>query len=377
MSNFSISTDEVTIQNRSSTLSLRTTTLNAPIIYTDRIVMADTGKIAIGSGVNTSGNSISLGLNAGDGTDSINIGRGANQYANATNSICIGFASGQSNNQGNNIIIGHQSGTSTAGQESVLIGGTAGFQGSGTGCVAIGPRSSYTPSVSPYNQYSTNIGYFSGYTNQGTKSIAIGALAGYTGQGNSSIAIGYRAGDISQPANSIILNSSGLSLNGSTPNAFYVKTVRTQGTADKIVLTWNPTTSEIYAYDYTATAKTFVIDHPVQNDKYLVHACLEGPEAGVYYRGQSEIVNGESVEVVLPEYVKSFSDFTVQLSPVYNGTKRILHTSRVENGSFTVYGKNGKFVWLVHCLRNAIQVEIDKDQVEIKGNGPYKYVLSN
>ena len=36
-------------------------------------------------------------------------------------------------------------------------------------------------------------------------------------------------------------------------------------------------------------AKTFVIDHPDDENKYLVHVCLEGPEAGVYYRGKAEV----------------------------------------------------------------------------------------
>jgi hypothetical protein len=34
------------------------------------------------------------------------------------------------------------------------------------------------------------------------------------------------------------------------------------------------------------TSKTFIIDHPIKKDKYLVHACVEGPETGVYYRGK-------------------------------------------------------------------------------------------
>jgi hypothetical protein len=32
--------------------------------------------------------------------------------------------------------------------------------------------------------------------------------------------------------------------------------------------------------------KSFVIQHPINTNQYLVHVCLEGPEAGVYYRGK-------------------------------------------------------------------------------------------
>jgi len=38
-------------------------------------------------------------------------------------------------------------------------------------------------------------------------------------------------------------------------------------------------------------SKTFVREHPLNKDKYLVHACLEGPEAGVYYRGERLITH--------------------------------------------------------------------------------------
>ena len=29
------------------------------------------------------------------------------------------------------------------------------------------------------------------------------------------------------------------------------------------------------------SAKSFVIQHPINTNQYLVHACLEGPESGV------------------------------------------------------------------------------------------------
>ena len=35
------------------------------------------------------------------------------------------------------------------------------------------------------------------------------------------------------------------------------------------------------------------ITSPLNKDKYLQHACLEGAEAGVYYRGQAIITNKE------------------------------------------------------------------------------------
>jgi hypothetical protein len=133
------------------------------------------------------------------------------------------------------------------------------------------------------------------------------------------------------------------------------------------------TGANTFAY---STGKTFIIDHPVNQLKYLVHACIEGPEAGVYYRGIGEITNGSNTKIILPYYVNNLAtDFTVQLTPIYSGAKiEQLNTSEITNGYFTVYGSNCKFYWLVHGKRADIQVEPDKDSVIINGDGPYKWI---
>jgi len=137
------------------------------------------------------------------------------------------------------------------------------------------------------------------------------------------------------------------------------------------VLGYNASTSEI-----TYWTKTFVIDHPIDKNKYLVHACLEGPEGGVYYRGEGQIQNGESVKIELPEYVNNLAtDFTVQITPIYYGKKiQQLYTSKIKDNCFTVYGENCEFYWLVHGKRCNIEVEPMKSSVIIKGDGPYKWI---
>jgi len=154
-----------------------------------------------------------------------------------------------------------------------------------------------------------------------------------------------------------------------TSGAFYVNPIRNITTVD--MLYYDTVTSEI-----TYGAKTFVIDHPLDSSKYLVHACIEGPEAGVYYRGTSEIENGKREQIVqLPEYVKSLAtSFTVSVTPIYNGRMRYLNCSDVTNNCFTVYGKPGRFNWIIFGKRLDIQVEPYKNQVLIKGDGPYKYI---
>lgn len=125
---------------------------------------------------------------------------------------------------------------------------------------------------------------------------------------------------------------------------------------------------------YNAT-KTFVIDHPVNKEKYLVHACLEGPEAGVYYRGKGQIINNESVTIELPYYVDSLAaDFTVNITPIFNGKINVLNSSEVVDNKFTVYGENCKFYWIVYGKRLDIEVEPVKSETHVKGEGPYLYI---
>jgi hypothetical protein len=134
---------------------------------------------------------------------------------------------------------------------------------------------------------------------------------------------------------------------------------------------YNSSTNQLY---YNSN-KSFVIDHPTNSEKYLIHACLEGPEAGVYYRGMGEIINNQSVEIELPYYVYSLAyDFTLNLTPIYDGKIHILNTGKIQNNKFTVYGDNCEFYWTVFGKRSDINVEPYKNSVNIKGNGPYLYI---
>jgi hypothetical protein len=154
-----------------------------------------------------------------------------------------------------------------------------------------------------------------------------------------------------------------------------VNPIRLNTTIATNALVYNSTTKEI-VYN---TTKTFVIEHPKDESKYLVHACLEGPESGVYYRGTAEIADLESsVTITLPDYVDALAtDFTVQITPIYNGTIRTLNASRVSNNRFTVYGDSGAFSWHVHGRRAVVDVEPKKSDVVVQGDGPYKWIGLN
>jgi hypothetical protein len=130
-----------------------------------------------------------------------------------------------------------------------------------------------------------------------------------------------------------------------------------------------------YISNITTVAKSFVIDHPINENKYLVHACLEGPEAGVYYRGEAEITNNKSVTITLPSYVSHIaSNFTVQLTSIYDGKIKVYSSSKIQNNEFTVYGENGSFYWTVYGLRTEVDVEPYKSNVNLNGSGPYLWV---
>ena len=107
----------------------------------------------------------------------------------------------------------------------------------------------------------------------------------------------------------------------------------------------------------------------------MVHVCLEGPEAGVYYRGKGEITNDSHVIISLPEYVSNLAyDFTVKITSIHHCKKYSnLQSSEVVNNKFTVYGDNGKFFWLVYGRRNNINVEPNKMDIRVNGNGPYQW----
>jgi hypothetical protein len=123
-------------------------------------------------------------------------------------------------------------------------------------------------------------------------------------------------------------------------------------------------------------SKTFIIEHPKDKSKFLVHACLEGPEVGVYYRGISEITNNHSVKIDLPLYIPDWAtDFTTNITAIYDGKIKVYAVSEVDkNGFFNVYGENGKFNWVAIGKRDVINIEPCKTEINVKGFGPYKWV---
>jgi len=71
--------------------------------------------------------------------------------------------------------------------------------------------------------------------------------------------------------------------------------------------------------------KDFDIIHPTKEGWRLRHVCLEGPEAGVYYRGRLK----ESNVIQLPDYWKALVDedtITVQLQPIGSNQNLVIES---------------------------------------------------
>jgi hypothetical protein len=141
------------------------------------------------------------------------------------------------------------------------------------------------------------------------------------------------------------------------------------------------------------TVKTFVIDHPqYPENKHLVHACLEGPEAAVYYRGEAQLVDGW-VEIKLPDYFEKLTrkeGRSVQLTCIADDPADewcpVLHATRPKNGKFFVGLGSGmhitdqRFWWQVTAVRKDVPrllVEPKKEDVTVMGEGPYTYYTEN
>lgn len=135
----------------------------------------------------------------------------------------------------------------------------------------------------------------------------------------------------------------------------------------------------------TSTFKTFIIDHPQDLERYLVHASIEGPEGAVYYRGSAALRAGQAT-VVLPGYFESLTRTegrTIQLTNMDGFdllAVRSQNGAKIANGRFIVISKNRasnqRFDWEVKAVRAdgpPLVVEPLKADVSVGGFGPYTY----
>jgi len=123
--------------------------------------------------------------------------------------------------------------------------------------------------------------------------------------------------------------------------------------------------------------KNFVIDHPLQKEKKIVYACIEGPEAAVYTRGTAELINGEAWVpfeehfelVVNPETI------SVQLTSLSAESEGLAVIEKKPNGFRVKELRKGtgsyKFDYFVQGIRKGYEeyrVIRDKSEYEFKNN---------
>jgi hypothetical protein len=168
--------------------------------------------------------------------------------------------------------------------------------------------------------------------------------------------------------------------------------------------------------------KNFVIPHPGDDSRWLVHGCTESPWGGVEYWGEAIVEDGQ-VTVPLPGYFEDLCEIdrrNVQVTvlaerdpsdrerlPRVNplptppappmdlsgnvlappkpppGRVSLVQATYPENGEFTIFGEGTvptfRVYWLVKAVRRdaAFLVEPTKDQVTVYGDGPYRFIEEN
>jgi hypothetical protein len=108
---------------------------------------------------------------------------------------------------------------------------------------------------------------------------------------------------------------------------------------------------------FSATSKSFVIDHPTKENKKLQYGSLEGPEHGVFVRGTTN----KNV-IKLPDYWKDLvheDSITVTLTPLH--TFQSLYVKSKTPEQITVGGVEKSYDYVVYGERK----DIDKLEVEI------------
>ena len=112
-----------------------------------------------------------------------------------------------------------------------------------------------------------------------------------------------------------------------------------------------------------ATTKLFDIPHPNKEGHRLAHACLEGPEHSVYFRGK--VRNRTTIQ--LPKYWEGLVDYTtitVNLTPI--GAHQNVIVKRVDESKIYLQAQGGM---PINCYFHVYGTRQDVGRLEVEYEG--------
>ena len=150
-------------------------------------------------------------------------------------------------------------------------------------------------------------------------------------------------------------NNGGLWLKESGSSRVYLYCASNDGHG-VLALTNGSGSTTVYL-DGSDGTKSFVTEHPNDENKSIVYACLEGPEAAAYTRGTIDLVNGE-VWVSFEEHfslIINSNTMTVQITPLSAESNGLAVTEKNQNGFRIKELNNGKGNYKVDYFVQAVR----------------------
>jgi hypothetical protein len=135
-----------------------------------------------------------------------------------------------------------------------------------------------------------------------------------------------------------------IGINGAAPSGSYALNVNGNGTVSG---------------SFSASSKSFLIDHPTKENKKLEYGSLEGPEFGVYHRGRAQ-----SSTITLPDYWTALvreETITVQLTP--KGSFQHLYVVSQSLTEVVIGAADGE---TIDCYYTVYAERADIDRLEVE-----------